>query len=190
MAAVCDCENEADLRAIVEAAEQLPPNTCLVGSAALLEAISTPAAAPAKQAQRFHGPIVFVVGSRSAMAQAQLAALTRQVSEEIVIPESGSASSSPRVIRAAVAANLDRLRRAGVLVLSGGETARAVLDGLEITDLVAVARWEHGAVASTDETGRLIVTKPGAHGDEDALLIVARSVRTMIDGAALPQEKV
>ncbi|NIZ90554.1 nucleotide-binding domain containing protein, partial [Kineococcus rubinsiae] len=50
------------------------------------------------------------------------------------------------------------------LVLTGGETARAVLTRLGVTALRPVAQLSHGAVVSVAEDGRLVATKPGSFG--------------------------
>ncbi|MCD2109429.1 4-hydroxythreonine-4-phosphate dehydrogenase PdxA [Rhodococcus erythropolis] len=55
------------------------------------------------------------------------------------------------------------------LVLTGGETARSVLDRLRIDNLSPVHEIEHGAVLSVDHTGRYIVTRPGSFGDVHSL---------------------
>ncbi|MCL8026100.1 4-hydroxythreonine-4-phosphate dehydrogenase PdxA [Nocardioides bruguierae] len=72
------------------------------------------------------------------------------------------------------------------LVLTGGETARRVLDGLGITRLALVDQVHPGAIAShaltrtsadpgdTATHPRRVVTRPGSHGGPDSLLLAAR----------------
>jgi len=50
------------------------------------------------------------------------------------------------------------------LVLTGGETARAVLARLGVTALRPLAQLSHGAVVSLTGDGRLVATKPGSFG--------------------------
>jgi 4-hydroxythreonine-4-phosphate dehydrogenase len=57
--------------------------------------------------------------------------------------------------------------------LSGGETARAVLDRLGVQSLEVVDEIETGTVVSRRAGGRLVVTRPGSFGDADSLVRVA-----------------
>jgi uncharacterized protein YgbK (DUF1537 family) len=65
--------------------------------------------------------------------------------------------------------------------LAGGETARAVLDGLGVTELDVVATLDHGTVLSRRPDGRLVVTRPGSFGDAQSLTLVAQR---LLHGAA------
>ncbi|ROZ42553.1 4-hydroxythreonine-4-phosphate dehydrogenase PdxA [Rhodococcus sp. WS3] len=58
------------------------------------------------------------------------------------------------------------------LVLTGGETARSVLDRLGVEHLSPVCEIEYGAVLSRDPAGRYIVTRPGSFGDVHSLLSI------------------
>jgi D-threonate/D-erythronate kinase len=60
------------------------------------------------------------------------------------------------------------------LVLTGGETARAVVDALGLTALHPVHEIHHGAVVSVASDGRRVVTRPGSFGDADSLAAIAR----------------
>ncbi len=55
------------------------------------------------------------------------------------------------------------------LMLTGGETARAVLDALGVLRLSVLGEVEHGAVVSLTPHGRRVVTRPGSFGDADSL---------------------
>ena len=55
------------------------------------------------------------------------------------------------------------------LMLTGGETARAVLDALGVSELHVVAEIEHGAVLSQTPAGIPIVTRPGSFGTSESL---------------------
>ncbi|QYB01997.1 4-hydroxythreonine-4-phosphate dehydrogenase PdxA [Rhodococcus sp. USK10] len=63
------------------------------------------------------------------------------------------------------------------LVLTGGETARAVVDALGITSLRPVHEVHHGAVASVASDGRRVVTRPGSFGDATSLSAIAAYLR-------------
>lgn len=55
------------------------------------------------------------------------------------------------------------------LILTGGETAREVLDALGIRSLEPLAAVQHGAVVSLADDGTLVGAKPGSFGDDHAL---------------------
>ena len=66
--------------------------------------------------------------------------------------------------------------RAPDLILTGGETAREVLDILGIRTLEPLDAVQHGAVISLADDGRLVGTKPGSFGDDQALLQLYSSI--------------
>ncbi|TLF56227.1 hypothetical protein FE391_39555, partial [Nonomuraea sp. KC401] len=63
------------------------------------------------------------------------------------------------------------------LVLTGGETARRVLDALGVREMVPVGQVHHGAVHSRTPDGRSVVTRPGSFGGPDSLLRIAAHLR-------------
>ncbi|MFE9003008.1 four-carbon acid sugar kinase family protein [Streptomyces sp. NPDC007875] len=63
------------------------------------------------------------------------------------------------------------------LVLTGGETARRVLDALAVTELDPVGQVHHGAVHLSTPDGRSVVTRPGSFGDPDSLRHIAQALR-------------
>jgi 4-hydroxythreonine-4-phosphate dehydrogenase len=73
-----------------------------------------------------------------------------------------------RRLAQAAAASLDR---AGTLVATGGETARAVLTAAGVDRLTVLGETAPGVVRShVAPLGLDVVTKAGAFGDPDALL--------------------
>lgn len=54
-------------------------------------------------------------------------------------------------------------------ILTGGETAREVLEAVGIQSMVPLAAVQHGAVLSRTDQGTLVGTKPGSFGDRYAL---------------------
>ncbi|OZC50926.1 4-hydroxythreonine-4-phosphate dehydrogenase PdxA [Rhodococcus sp. 06-621-2] len=64
------------------------------------------------------------------------------------------------------------------LVLTGGETARTVLDRLEVSRLIPVSEIETGAVLSMTPAGRRVITRPGSFGGVDSLRVLADSLRS------------
>ncbi|MDQ0870136.1 4-hydroxythreonine-4-phosphate dehydrogenase [Arthrobacter sp. V1I9] len=63
------------------------------------------------------------------------------------------------------------------LILTGGETAREVLDAVGLHTLVPLAAVQHGAVLSRADDGTLVGTKPGSFGDDLALEQLYRQIR-------------
>ncbi|MDQ0851283.1 4-hydroxythreonine-4-phosphate dehydrogenase [Arthrobacter sp. B3I9] len=63
------------------------------------------------------------------------------------------------------------------LILTGGETAREVLDAVGLHTLVPLAAVQHGAVLSRADTGTLVGTKPGSFGDDLALVQLYDEIR-------------
>ncbi|MEV1177987.1 nucleotide-binding domain containing protein [Nonomuraea sp. NPDC049784] len=59
------------------------------------------------------------------------------------------------------------------LILTGGETARRVLDALGVRELIPLDQVHHGAVHSRTPEGHSVVTRPGSFGDVDSLLRIA-----------------
>ncbi|MDR6504864.1 4-hydroxythreonine-4-phosphate dehydrogenase PdxA [Arthrobacter oryzae] len=64
------------------------------------------------------------------------------------------------------------------LILTGGETAREVLDALGITALEPLDAVQHGAVVSLADDGTLVGTKPGSFGDRHALTQLHQKIRS------------
>ena len=65
------------------------------------------------------------------------------------------------------------------LILTGGETAREVLDALGVRSLTPLASVQHGAVVSLSDDGRLVGTKPGSFGDDDALVQLYSAIKDL-----------
>lgn len=78
-----------------------------------------------------------------------------------------------RVIGDAVAAH----HGAVDLVLTGGETARRVLDALAVAELDPVGQVHHGAVHLSTPDERSVVTRPGSFGDPDSLRQIVQALR-------------
>lgn len=84
---------------------------------------------------------------------------------------------SRRIVNALAAVASAAASRAAGLVLTGGETARAVLDRLGVTGLRPLGQVHHGAVVSVDDAGRLVATRPGSFGGPSSLLEMVSAVR-------------
>lgn len=147
----------------------------------------------------YAGPALFVVGSRSTTAIRQRQALVTagihpiavrdppatelaqalrerlERHQDIVLfpdpampVQTARARDMARGLAAPVAAAIDAV---GVLIATGGETARAVLEASGIQRLRVVEELEPGLVVSrSEEQGLTIITKAGAFGDENMLI--------------------
>ncbi|WP_432520630.1 four-carbon acid sugar kinase family protein [Kineococcus sp. SYSU DK006] len=201
--AVCDGSEDSDLDAVVRAAT--PLGAVLVGSAGVVAALgrSRPAGpAPVLPPRTGERDVLVVVGTAAPGARTQVAllrgagAVVAGLAEDsdpgavaaalrsgcgvLTLPPGvvDPARSRPLVsalaetVRAVVAAH-----PAGVdLVLTGGETARRVLDALGVRSLEPLAQVHHGAVVSRAPDGRLVATRPGSFGGADSLLALARAL--------------
>ncbi|KMO69556.1 4-hydroxythreonine-4-phosphate dehydrogenase PdxA [Mycolicibacterium obuense] len=97
---------------------------------------------------------------------------------QVVLTITGSVPAAQRTALAsrlgAHVAAVDRgARQRPDLVLTGGETARAVIDALGYDALRPVDVVHHGAVVSVASDGRRIVTRPGSFGDRDSFIDIA-----------------
>ncbi|MET4589865.1 4-hydroxythreonine-4-phosphate dehydrogenase PdxA [Arthrobacter sp. 754] len=78
------------------------------------------------------------------------------------------ATSSSR-IAAALARSVGPLAKDRPLMLTGGETARSVLDALGVLQLQVLGEIEHGSVLSRTSAGIPVVTRPGSFGNPSSL---------------------
>lgn len=189
--AVCDAEDDDDLALIAAAGTEL--GAVLVGSAGLAAALgsgpSTVVPGP--------GPgVLVVVGSAAASAQVEH---LRAAGAHVVVPphrptaaELTVLTASTEIVPGGVVASLADLaadiarHTTSDLVLTGGETARAVLDRLGVTRLAVHGELagHHGAVLSTTPDGRRVVTRPGSFGAPGSLTEIAAALRSERHGGS------
>ncbi|MDP9888337.1 4-hydroxythreonine-4-phosphate dehydrogenase PdxA [Pseudarthrobacter enclensis] len=87
-------------------------------------------------------------------------------------------SASARIVQALSAFAAEAAKAAPAdLILTGGETAREVLDAVGRSSLVPLAAVQHGAVLIRADDGTLVGTKPGSFGDDLALLQLYDEIR-------------
>ncbi|MGW0789748.1 four-carbon acid sugar kinase family protein [Streptomyces sp. NPDC002911] len=152
-------------------------------------------------------PLLVVVGTADPTAVAQIAQLTALGAHHFALPPrdllDGTCTlpptlapdgitvlsidnspvvtpSSSRRLADALARTAARLSAEGPapdLVLTGGETARRMLDALGIAELTPLGQVHHGAVLSRTADGRSVVTRPGSFGDTHSLLRIAHALR-------------
>jgi uncharacterized protein YgbK (DUF1537 family) len=178
---VCDAGSDADLDRIARAGLALRPRPVFVGSAGLARALARtlprrrPARIPATRAR----PVLTVVGSASPVSKRQAEAL-------------GAGDPLLRVDwrRSPTARDIPRIRRLGRVVaratrdvhyvLTGGETARAVLGARGVRALRLLGEVEPGVPFGMAHDGTLVCTKAGAFGTRETLArCVARLKKEM-----------
>jgi uncharacterized protein YgbK (DUF1537 family) len=202
--AVCDAQTDADLDAIVSAGDRIPGAQLVGTSAlAAAVARMLPPRRQQMDRREPSKTVLTVVGTAAAVATSQVAALVADGVHRVTVdarallhdkadPEPvqralrhGSAvvtiggvlePAEAQTISTALGhfvATTQTQHRAD-LVLTGGETARAVVDAIGITSLRPVHEIHHGAVESVASDGRHIVTRPGSFGDANSLVAITR----------------
>ena len=184
---VCDARTDSDLDRIARAGLAMRPRPLFVGSAGLARALARTfrrkRAARSPAAER--RPVVAVVGSASPVSRCQAQELSRSRSLEgsgVLVQMAWTREPGPRDIPA--------VRRLGRLVaqaaprvhyvLTGGETARAVLAARGIREWRLLGEVEPGVPFGMARDGTLICTKAGAFGKSGTLVrCVARLQREM-----------
>jgi uncharacterized protein YgbK (DUF1537 family) len=110
--------------------------------------------------------------------------------DPVVLAVSGNApaNSSRALVQRMADAAEPLLRRASTLVLTGGDTARSVLDRLGVERLQVLGELEPGICLSRDGA-RFVVTKAGGFGDSQSLVRVLRHLRNVSGGKASAESK-
>lgn len=199
--AVCDAETDADLDQIAAAA--LGRNIILAGASALAAAMrrSRPApsdAPPSAAPPVRESPVLFILGTASPSTRAQLAELElaglpvhrvqpadipsfdpgTDGSAAVVVDGPVDPSRSGAIVESLAGFAL-RAHAGRHLVLSGGETARSVLDALGIRRMHPLAQAHPGAVVSATADGRLVATRPGSFGDRHSLTQILTTMQAL-----------
>ena len=201
-AAIFDAVSDAELLAVVHAADLVDAPTLLAGSGGLASQIAP------RLEHAGSGPIEYpqglrtlvVIGSYSALAQAQRRALVDAGVRHVIVDHSSlltpmvprdlahaidegdvvltpdsavrlDKSQARLVARALAIAAVAVIDRCDALVLTGGETARAVLHELGTVHMRVIRELGAGIVLSQVSIDLpLVVTKAGAFGDADTLV--------------------
>ncbi|MGC7100175.1 4-hydroxythreonine-4-phosphate dehydrogenase PdxA [Amycolatopsis lurida] len=196
--AVCDAETDADLDLLAAAARSFP-DVAAVGSAGLAAAFGRQLPLPSTPARDSGpAPVLVVVGSAEPSARRQVELLADDgvpvvevdpdTLEDVVVDLAGGRAvltvrpgpldpTRSRALTAHLATTVQNLPRGARLALTGGETARRVLDALGVTRLDLLGQVHPGAVHARTDTGIEIVTRPGSHGGQDSLLAITRHLR-------------
>jgi uncharacterized protein YgbK (DUF1537 family) len=183
-ALVADAETMPDLGVLEEAGREMP--LLLAGSAGLATALADrEARAATSPCARLGGPLLVVAGSAHPSTRAQVARLGRRDRVEVLAPPDDGRAAEParrremaKRLADAARGRIDR-ERPGAVLLTGGETAIAVLHALDAGGLRLTGQLEPGlalgALAGGPFDGLTVVTKAGGFGDADALVRVAEA---------------
>jgi uncharacterized protein YgbK (DUF1537 family) len=198
---ICDADSDADLDALVAAkpGAQLVGTSAIAAAVAR----TLPAGRRDTGERRLSKTVLTVVGTAASTAADQVDALVARGARHVTVdvrallhekadPEpvqealgNGSAVVTlggvvEPVEGQAVSAALGQFIAAAEreqrpdLVLTGGETARAVVDAIGITTLRPVHEIHDGAVESVTTDGRRVVTRPGSFGMADSLVAIVQ----------------
>lgn len=170
-----DVATEADLAGVAASATEPSQRVVWVGSSGLARHLAGDPTMPRGEAHapQAHERVAVVVGSNQTMTLLQVEALSD------VGPPMEMVLGDPRKA-ALVGAAVALCRRADALVVTGGYTARRVLEALGVRALLVGGEVEQGVpwatvTAAGDEwTPSLVITKAGGFGDE---LTLQRAVR-------------
>jgi uncharacterized protein YgbK (DUF1537 family) len=192
---ICDAETDSDLDAIVARGRSLPGRVLWCGTGGLAGALAERRPVPCPALPR---PVLALIGSDHPVSASQLQTITGM---HHVLPGDGAAAVArllgnggaavtalvpPDVLRGLAltimtAAFVDLLRtidRPGTLIVSGGETLRAVCGGLAAEWLDVDGEIEPGVPTSILRggafDGQRIVSKSGAFGGADFLARMLR----------------
>lgn len=189
-ALAADAETDADLSVLASAG--LDGSVLLAGSAGLAVAIAarlSSAGGEALEARplRLRRPLLVVAGSAHPATRAQIGRLGRHEGLDVLAPPSAEGSDDPARRRetAARLAEAARARvqrsRPGTLLVTGGETAIAVLAALRARGLSLAGEVAPGVALGTivggPFDGLAVVTKAGGFGDPDTLVRVWEASR-------------
>ncbi|WP_227007616.1 4-hydroxythreonine-4-phosphate dehydrogenase PdxA [Pseudarthrobacter sp. AB1] len=117
-------------------------------------------------------PVITLSPADLLAGTADMAALQRALSAgpaAVTVDASTVDPAASSDIAAALARTVAPLARDRPLMLTGGETARSVLDAVGVQRLGIQGEIEHGAVLSLAPDGNPVVTRPGSFGETNSL---------------------
>ena len=184
---VCDAENDSDLRAIARKGLALRPRPLFVGSAGLARALAAalPRRRRARPAPLPRGPIAVVVGSASRVSVRQARRVASVAKREGVALYQLEWTRAPTAADSALVQAFGRIaarhQDCAAYVLTGGETARAVLGTRGVRGFRLLGEVEPGVPFGVSiPAGLAVCTKAGGFGGPDTLVhCVARLKREM-----------
>ncbi len=174
-----DAETAEDLAVLAQAAGEVP--VLLAGSAGLATALARRQVCAATGRPALpRRPLLIVAGSANPVTREQISRLGERADLTVVAsaddgrtPEPDRRRETVRRLAAAARNQIDR-QRPGALLLTGGETAIAVLRALDAGGVRLAGQLEPGlalgSLAGGPFDGLVVMTKAGGFGDADALV--------------------
>jgi uncharacterized protein YgbK (DUF1537 family) len=189
-ALACDATRDEDLDAIARAGLSLRPRPLFVGSAGLARALARtfPRRRGAPHARLGWRPVVAVVGSASPVSARQsreLARSRRLAGAGVLVQMDWRREPGPRGISAVrrLGRVVARAAPRAHYVLTGGETARAVLAARGVRALRLLGEVEPGVPFGMARDGTLVCTKAGAFGNPGTLVKCVVRLEKEMQGA-------
>jgi uncharacterized protein YgbK (DUF1537 family) len=183
---ICDAATDADLGKIARKALALEPRPLFVGSAGLARALAAQLPRRKPRPSRVpRGEVAVVVGSASPVSQRQARRVAQVAKSGRIALYQLHWTRSPRHTDAALVQALGRIaakhENCGAYVLTGGDTARAVLEARGVRGIRLLGEVERGIPFGISiPAGLAICTKAGGFGGPDTLVhCVARLKREM-----------
>ena len=182
---ICDATTDAELRAIARKGLALRPRPLFVGSAGLARAIAAELPRRKPRPSRMpRGEIAVVVGSASPVSLQQADRLARLAEREGVAlyrPEWKRTTADAPAFVQALGRIAAKHESCGAYVLTGGDTARAVLAARGVRGIRLLGEVEPGVPFGISiPDGVLVCTKAGGFGGPDTLVhCVTRMKREM-----------
>ena len=181
---ICDAQTDSELRAIARKGLALEPRPLFVGSAGLARALAAELAPRKPRSSRLpKGEIAVVVGSVSPVSARQAKRLARVAKREDVAlyQLDWTRHGADDALVAAFGRIAARHPNCGAYVLTGGDTARAVLAARKVRAFRLLGEVEPGVPFGISiPPGLAICTKAGGFGGPDTLVhCVARLKREM-----------
>jgi uncharacterized protein YgbK (DUF1537 family) len=187
-----DATEQGDLEGLVQGMGGPDAATLWVGSSGLARALAGTPPATIEHAA-LAKPMLLVVGSYSKVSRGQVEAFERALPESVVAADRAkqalastglalvhlSFDDAAQPSRGNIATLAAQLREAasmcGTLVMTGGDTARAMLEALGVEEIFIEGELEPGVAVSApvEPHGFRAVIKAGGFGDERALLRAA-----------------
>ena len=176
---VADAESHADLSVLADAGRDCP--LLLAGSAGLAAALARrETCAMTDRPSRPRRPLLVAAGSAHPATREQLTRLGRRDGLAVIAPPADDGAVDPARRRETVDRLADAARtrvdreRPGGLLLTGGETAIAVLRALGATGVRLAGQLEPGlalgVLAGGPFDGLVVITKAGGFGDPEVLV--------------------
>lgn len=199
---LCDAKTSLDLRHLVPTIRSIGRTVLWVGSGGLARVLAGNGPGDADVIPKVMGQILFLIGSQSEISHIQARRLLNHANitqlsvqslltgrafvpdiagDHVIMIEREAHRESRALVQAFAKVAVEASKKANAIFLTGGETARAVMEELGVHALRLIGEIEPGLIVSSVEggeiAGRTIITKAGAFGTPQALRRVQNVLR-------------